>query len=328
MKNFKRYVSLLILMLLSINLMAQKENITGVYKRSSGNPEGGTTYFVMENKKFVVAFFGGVLVGNWSVNGDVVTFTPDVDAQHFYIYGRHNNDLKNETRVYFQRFEENSTFIGLGQKQNEKPILKRVFNPSPNCVKYPSVTKFDGFFEQISFSDQSSDFNDKQSNPNAKRNIYTFDNKEKFNDFVAFYNPDDRAKRPFYAKIKDGKLFFKYDEDKGSVKYPLPTKGENFEFITQIVNAPRSTDKVFYNPFYSSSKENVSDKLNWKFDDKKNAYVNLFNYTEGEEYKPDTDDAYNKKNIIYQFNILPLKNKAIIPFAIDSKPLFTENCNN
>lgn len=329
MKNVKKYISTLILILLSINLMAQKEaSIHGIYKRSSGNPEGGNTFFVMENHKFVVVFFGGVMVGNWVINDNLVTFTPDVSDQHFYIYGRHNKDLKHESRIYFQGFDKQSTFIGFGKMQNEKPVLKRVFNPSPNCVKYPSVAKFPNVFEQVLISDQNWDFNETESAAKANRNIYTFDNKQKYNDFVAFYHPDDNQKRPFYAKLKEGKLFFKYDEDKGSTKYPLPTSGEDFEFINQILNAPKSVDKVLFNPFYKSSNEEVSDKLNWKFDAQKNAFVNLYNYTEGEEYKRDADNAYNNMNIIYQFNILPLKNKAILPYSIDTKPLFTETCDD
>lgn len=326
MKNYKILIGTAFLLFLNLNLTMAQQDIAGYYRRSSGNPEGGNSFFVLENQKFVVAFFGGAIVGTWSIENDLVSFKPDVSEHHFYIYGRHNPDLKDSSRVYFQSFEQNDTFIGFQQKQGERLVLRRVFNKSPNCVPFPSVAKFKGGLAQILLSDQPDYFHDNESDPVANRNVYTFDNKENYNDFVAFYVKDDRDKRPFYARAKDGKLFFNHDE-KGSEKRPLPKSGEDFEFINQLVNAPRTVDKVFFNPFYKQTTVDVNDVYNWKFNKNKNAFINFLNYEEGEEYRPREQDAYNKLNIIYQYDVLPLANKKVIPFLFDNHSLFTATCD-
>lgn len=304
---------------LNLSFTMAQTNIAGVYKRSSGNPEGGNTFFIFEDNRFVVAFFGGVITGTWTMDKNKIYFKPNVKEHSFYLYGRHNKDLKTTTRIYFQGFNEDPTFIGLGKKQGEKPLLRSVLNENPNCVPYPSVAKFGEVPAEILFTDAP------YGDDAPKRNVYTFENPEKYNDFIAYYAKEDRDRRPFDAELKGGKIHFGYD-DKGSTKYPLPTKGEDFEFIKQILDAPQSTDKVFYNPFYNESVENVNDKLNWKFDEGKNAFINFLNYVEGEENRPDEQDAYNKMNIVYQFNLLKLGKKQPADFAREAKPLFVATC--
>ncbi|MEO5910226.1 MAG: hypothetical protein ABIP95_05020 [Pelobium sp.] len=302
--------------------MAQ-QTIAGVYRLSSGNPEGGNTFFIFDDHKFAVAFFGGVITGTWSIENKKVDFKPFVSEHQFYIYGRHNKNLADSSQIYFQGFDEAPTFLGFNQKEIEKPLLQSVFNPSPNCVDYPSVAKFENVPNQVLFSDQP--YND-DDNEQVKRNVYTFENLEKYNDFIAYYRKEDSDRKPFSAQLKGGKLFFKYSE-KGSEKYPLPTKGEDFEFIKQFLEAPQSTEKVFYNPFYKQSTDDLNDLNNWKFNESKNAFINFPNYVEGEEYKLDEQDAYNKMSIVYQFDLLKLAEKKIIPFSVNNKSIFTANCD-
>lgn len=313
------------LAVITINTASAQQDITGVYNRSSNDPHGASYLYILADHKFAITFFGGVIAGDWNIKGDEVEFKPCVNEQHFLIYGRHNPNIKDSSRVYFQGFDDQETFIGFGAKKGDQPLLKKVFNSSPNCVPYPSVAKFKGMLGQISFTDQPFVGHGEESDPQVKRNIYTFANTEKYNDFVAYYLKDDSDKRPFYAKIKANKLYF--DEREAAAKKPLPTTGEDIEFISQIVNLPKTTAKVFYNPFYNRSNADVNDLNNWKFNEKKNAFINFLNYQEGEENKPKEQDAYNKMNIIYQFNNLPLSNKVIQPFAIDYKPLFVATCN-
>lgn len=321
MKLSKLIISMAIFTSLGCNLAMAQQNIAGVYSRSSGNPEGGNTFFILDDHQFAVAFFGGVITGSWSIENNEVKFIPYVSEHQFHIYGRHNKTLNDSVRIYFQSFNEQQTLIGFGKTEANKPLLKAVFNPNPNCVPYPTVAMFKEMPEKILFSDQPFS-NDKE----LKRNVYTFKNTEKYNDFIAYYIEDDNDKRPFSAKLKDGKLFFDYDEE-GADKRPLPTVGEDFEFINQILAAPKSTDKVFYNPFYNRTAENVNDLNNWKFDESKNAYINLHNYIEGEENTQREDDSYDRVTVVYQFNLLTLVEKKIVPFTIDQKPIFVANCN-
>ncbi len=315
-------VFFILLTVINVNYTMAQEKIAGVYRVSSGNPEGGNTFFVLENHTFAVAFFGGVITGAWSMDGKQVNFKPFISEHKFYIYGRHNKDLKDSTRIYFQGFDEQPTYLGFGENDNVKPTLQAIYNESPNCVPYPSVVKFKDLPTQLLFSDQP--FIDGEVVVNS--NVYTFDNPEKYNDFITHYFRDEQDRNPFSAEFKDNKMFFEH-ETKGSTKYPIPTEGEDIDFITKILNAPKTTDQVFYNPFYKTSQNDVNDKLKWKFDDQKNAFINFQNYEEGEEYRPDEQDAYNNMNIVYQFNMLKLAEKKVKPFAINPKPLIIATCN-
>jgi len=308
------------LITLNLSFSMAQTNIAGVYRRSSGNPEGGNSFFIFDDHKFVVAFFGGVIAGTWHMENNKIHFKPNVSEHSFYIYGRHNKELKDSSKIYFQGFNDRPTFVGLGKKQAEMPLMKSVFNENPNCVPYPSVAKFGEIPAQLLFTDLP------YGNDAPKRAMYAFDNSEKYNDFIAYYIKDDRDRNPFDAELKDGKIYFGYD-DKGSAKYPLPTAGEDFEFIKQILAAPQSTEKIFYNPFYKESTADVSDKRNWKFDEGKNAFINFLNYVEGEENRPNEQDAYNKMNIVYQFNLLKLIQKEPKAFSKEAKPLFVAKCN-
>ncbi|MFD2287089.1 hypothetical protein GJU39_10600 [Pedobacter petrophilus] len=303
--------------------MAQK-TIAGVYRQSTGNPEGGNTFFIFDDHKFVVAFFGGVIAGTWIIENDKVDFKPFAIEHQFYVYSRHNKDLADSSRIHFKHFDEAPTFLGFDQKEIEKPLLQSVFNPSPNCVDYPSVAKFKKVSDQLLFSDQP--YHNDDSNLQIKRNVYTFENVEKYNDFIAYYRKGDIDKGPFSARVTDGKLFFGHSE-KGSEKHTLPTEGEDFEFIKKFLEAPQTTEKVFCNPFYNQTTVDASDKDNWKFNESKNAFINFQNYVEGEENKPDEQDAYNKMNIVYQFDLLKLAEKKIIPFSINTKSLFIAICD-
>jgi len=301
--------------------MAQK-NIAGIYHVSSGNPEGGNTFAIFDDHRFLVAFFGGVIVGTWNYKDHQINFKPFTNDHKFYVYGRHNASLKDSTRFFFQGFEHQPTFVGFDGKQPTKPLLKSVFNTDANCVPFPSVATFDGCLAQILLSDLPG-IHDHQT---GQHDVYRFINPGKYNDFVAVYHQDDHDKGPFAATLRDGMLFVD-GEEKGAARRPLPTEGEDFEFFKPVLNAPESVDKVFYSPSYQESAEDLQDKNNWRFDESKGAYINFLNYVEGEENRLTEQDANNRPNIVYQFNLLELAEKKPVPFDIDTKPLFTRTCD-
>lgn len=94
----------------------------------------------------------------------------------------------------------------------------------------------------------------------------------------------------------------------------------------QALNAPQTVDKLFYSPFFHETIEDLQDKNNWRFDVAKNAYINFPNYIEGEENRLTEMDAYNRPNIIFQFDLLKLTDKKPAPFEIDDKPVMISTC--
>ena len=300
--------------------MAQK-SISGMYNVSSGNPEGGNTFLIFDDHRFVVAFFGGVITGSWAEDGNQINFKPFTNEHKFYVYGRYNENLKDSSRIFFKGFEKEPTFIGFETQQTNKAILRPVYNPGPSCVPYPSTAMFYGKPTRILFSHKS----DKGDDQALTSEVYSFDQLNKNNDFVAIYHRDDQDKRPFTATFKDGMLFFN-GQDEGSKKQPLPTAGEDFEFIKQVLNAPQTVDKLFYSPFFHETVENLHDQNKWRYDVSKNAYINFQNYVEGEENRLTEMDAYNMPNIIFQFDILKLTDKKPVPSEIEEKPVMIATC--
>ncbi|SHF80897.1 hypothetical protein [Pedobacter caeni] len=314
--NNKFSPSLFCLILINIGTSCAQEDITGVYNRShKGDPHGASHLFVLENNRFVVTFFGGAIAGTWNITkGNLVEFKPDVPKQKIYLYGRHNKDIKDSCRIFFQGFENNETFIGF----EDKAPLRRVFNPSPNCFSYPYVYKFPHIPGQMIMADKEDKEPNEKQNETSSKNIYTFKNTKKYNDFVAYYFEEHNDRRPFYAKIKEKQLFL--SEDHAAQKRPLSENTKDLIFIKNIANMPQETNSVMYNPFYEECREDIAkDTLNWRFEQNKNAYINFLNYVEGED---------NTTKIVYEFQHLPVTGKSAGAIAIDEVPLFVVKCKD
>lgn len=329
MKHFVVLLSLLIAMV-QTRYVSGQTNIAGVYNRShQGDPLGASYLYVLDNHKFVVTYFGGALTGSWSfIRENVVEFKPFVSPEQFKIYGRHHKALGDSCRIFFRGFYDEETFIGFDQIAQEKPVLRRVFNPSPNCFSYPYVFKFTKVPGQLSFSDKLFAYDKEENQKQVLRAIYGFDNPENYNDFVAYYMKTRSDDRPFYAMVKDNQLYF--DKMNPSKRGPLPEKGEDLEFINFIAASPGIPKEVFYSPFYKESDEDVThDEMNWKFNEQKNAWINFLNYHEGEELVNRDQYDYNRVVILYQYRELPVSSQIIKPFVIDPQaPLFIVKCKD
>lgn len=327
MKKYHKSLLLLNILLCSAAGSGKAQDITGVYDRSHrGDPQGGSGLFVLENHKFVVTFFGGAVTGSWSIlKGNIVEFKPASFNERFKVFGRHNKDLGDSSRIFFNGFYDEQTFIGFEQQKAVKPLLTRVFNPSPNCFSFPYVYKFAAVPRQMAFSDRPFEYGQTEKDRPAPRAVYEFSNTEQYNDFVAYYITERNNKRPFYAKIKDNKLYF--NEKEAAARRALPKNGEDIEFIRNLAAASQELHSVMYNPFYKECNEDVEkDTLNWKFDASKNAYIDFNNYQQGEEYQHDRQDAFNRMVVVYKFEELKTISRAVKTIAVQEKPLFFVKC--
>jgi len=298
-------------------------DLAGVYNRSfKGDPHGASYLFVLEGHRYIITYFGGAQIGSWKMAKEhIVEFTPDVSPHPFVIYGRHNPMIGDSTRIFFNGFEEEETFIHPGPIGKEKPLMQRVFNKDPNCFGFPYVHKFAGIKTDLSFVNIGMmDFSGE-----GPRDIYTFQNEEKYNDFAAYYFEKKQEDRPFYAMVKDGKLYF--DEEDYAEKHPLPETGEDAEFIRSLAGFERIPEEVFYNPYYGTCENAGKDTLNYEFHEAKNAYISPLNYTEGEELVKG-DNAFNTCSIVYAFKKLSAFSVTKRVFEIDEKPLFQVSCED
>ena len=123
-----------VITLVTFSLMAQNKEITGKYYESSGNPEGGTTFIVMPNNTFVVAYFGGIQKGTWEAIDNFYTFTYHSEPK-FVLYGRKNPTVRDSVFISFS-VEANLKYavrFNATKDQSFNPI----FNNGANCFSYP-----------------------------------------------------------------------------------------------------------------------------------------------------------------------------------------------
>lgn len=326
---------LIILSMLTYNSQAQnKPDITGSYSSSGDRaPEGNAKLFVLPEHTFVVPYFGGVLMGKWSWDKEgVVVFEPSYYPHRYAVWSRYNKDLGDSMRIYFRDFNEEENFIAFGTPGNNLN-MQRVFNVSPNCVPYPSVYKFSTVANTINFSDIPYG-----SDTRNNSDVYSFINNQQHNDFVAFYFRRKQDNRPFYAKMEQGKLRFA-TERRGNEfnfkdhyfdhKTPLPQDGENRQFIEQVAAMVGKDidDTLLYNQYYKDCVMETYDTLNYRYDSTKDAYISVYNYEEGEEYRP-MGDNYNRCFILYPFRLMKKFTSAKREFTIKEQPLFHFTCDD
>lgn len=315
-------MALLAFIWIPLSLRAQKAiDLRGVYSPSKDrSPEGDARIYMLNDHIYVLPYFGGVQVGRWNIDEDsLVTFTPKIPSHAFAFWSRQNKDLGDSMRIYFQGFEEDDNFISFHPKYSN-PLLQRVFNESPNCVPYPAVYKFKTVADTIVVA--STSYRSREGAPN---DIYTFINRERHNDFIAFHFRIKSDDHPFYAKVRNGRLYFNVGDY--SEKYPLPESGENHAFVTQFAQTIDAglPDTMLYNPYYKNCEENVYDASLYRYDEHKGAFISLYNYEEGEEYTR-KEDAYNRCFILYPFKQLKQCTKNKGTFTIAGKPLFVATC--
>lgn len=292
-------------------------DIAGVYNTGNGgDPQGGGFLCVLPNHKFVLGFFGGAITGTWKINDTTVIFKPQVKPTRFKLYGRHNNLLHDSISILFNDFRTiGVAAIGFGASSNN---VKQIFDKEPQSVDLVYTGKFAGIPDNIVLANHSDDETGKGPVGNAWR-IYRYKNTNRYNDFVAKYMPHTDQPKIFYGTInKKGQLDF---EHKASAKKPFGK--EDKEFIKQVLSLPSDPDQAFFDPYYTEAEPGFEkDTLHYRFNTQKDAYINLRNYVEGEENKPQEKYGANALDIIYRYQ----KVNAVITSGrvnLDSKPIIT-----
>lgn len=321
----KRILLILLAFITFTSAAQTTADVVGKYDRSQhGDPQGFATLFVLENHKYAIIFFGGAQVGTWNIGkNNEIQFVPMVASQRFTIYGRHNPNLSDSTRISFMNFTDGENYVQFGKTISGKTLMKRVFNESPNCLSFPYVHKYNGNSSEISFVNKPY-----QENPAQQflQDVYTFKNNDNYNDFIAYYFKIKKSDRPFTVIAKKGGFFF--SEDDFERKEPLPTKGEDAKMIESIAALDMNPAEVYFNPFYGEYDKDVKkDILNYTYNSAKEAYISPRNYTEGEEFTK-LDDSFNDMDIIYLFKNIKTLSKVKKTYITDEVPIFNIKCND
>ena len=324
MKRIKLLIITIILMTTIANAQ-NNPNIAGTYSLGSHSPEGGSHLIVLENGIYAITYFGGIQSGKWELTEDAIyKFSPNIKESKFELFGRHNKDLKGNTKIFFTGFENSETFIQLRTSiKEEEYTMQRVFNIDANCFDFPYVHTFKTDANSISLMFEN--YGDGRSK------IITFNNSEGYNDFLANYIEVDRYEaRPFYATFKEDSLYF--EENNSSSRTPLDEDDEDIEFLKNMIEMVMNRDTIYLNPSYNmfgglDSEEEAQDiHEHHVFNEQKNAFVDTEYYIEGEEYMK-SDESFDNMSIIYAYKVLKEFSKASVKFEIDENSIFQVSCN-
>lgn len=317
MKNIVLFIVLL------LPYMVKAQDITGIYSplKRSGDPQGGSMFFITPDNHWGAMAFGTALYGTVQYNQDsTYSFAQLKPATPFSIYSRYNPELGDSTRMFFSDFSSGQYFVHFdGNDEKAKPYL--VYNIGANCYSYPSLAKLVGIKNNISIG-LDKNHGDKKINPT----FYNFSNRQKHNDFIIINNA-----KVFYAKdkimiIKDSLLFEAYSSRSG---YKLRSKDMNkieeyAEYLSFNISFP---DTLYANDSYNILSQNDFNKKDWDFKKSSDCYVEKgINKMPLQEKKaPD----YNDVSVVYPFRLIKEYQKKEMELAEKpSRSLLYSSCDD
>ena len=290
-------------------------DLTGTYSLGSHSPEGGSHLIVLENGTFAIAYFGGIIIGQWQlISGNTYRFSMNTQDNQFELFGRHNKDLKDSAKFYFVGFENSETFISLNESNKEPHTLKRVFNAGANCFSYPYAHTFSTPANTISFA--SIEYS-RGSGP-----VITFTNPKGYNDFVTFFKEQEGRGKSFSATFKNDTLYL--EDSKTSQRSPLKEDDEDIKSLKKIMAQQSPADALYLNPMYNRFDKDI--EKHHVFDEQKGAFIDSMLYKEGQE-DIQSDKAYGDMSILYEYKALKEYSAESVKFKIDDDSLFQESCD-
>ena len=287
--------------LLSIFGSHAQTKVAGAYHVNSGNPDdGGYSWMLLENHNFAMITFGQIIAGKWSIDDkNVISFIPTTPKYPFDVYGRYDADRKG-AKIMFDNFDINAkTYMG-DSDQGIQPIL----GENANCLPYPLLKEFNKDFKDIILSTTLFD--------QAKETFYVAENK-KYNNFIIMYYSSTTRLRPFTARLKGDRIYFRSDDRPSSPRKDIKPEElkEMGKFVNEAVSAT-SKESIISNKAYNIESygpgERTEDldeeaylKYNYNYNDSKEIYTAKVPNTVSE------DDEYHDLNTLYKYHKIELK---------------------
>ncbi|WBV55414.1 hypothetical protein PFY10_14375 [Chryseobacterium daecheongense] len=296
--------NLIILFLLTNTIFSTAQTkVSGSYHVDSGNPDdGGYNWILLENHRFVMATFGQVILGTWSMDNDnLISFIPSTPKYPFDVYGRYDAGQKG-TKVMFDNFERDTKIYMGNSEQGIQPVL----NDDANCFSYPMVKEFGSNFKDIILSvalfDQAKDLH------------YVAENK-RYNNFIVMYYSSALRQKPFTAKFKEGRLYFRNENRPSSLRKDLqPAELKEMETFINGGVSGFSKESIISNLAYNIEAYGPGERsMQEDFDEE--SYLNYnYNYDASKEVYTakhpqgaSEDDEYHNLDTMYKYHRMELK---------------------
>lgn len=149
------------------------EQIVGQYRLSGGG------LVIFENSRFMIAAYATLVEGNVEVQGKQVKLVSD-ELEEFVVYGRKNLAIEQGCRIMFNSFSDGRTYIGSLTADSLK-CVQPVFNKDANGFSSPYVMNMP---ESKAFGVMAEHY---EWDGYKFGLVHMFENKEQYNDFVAYY---------------------------------------------------------------------------------------------------------------------------------------------
>lgn len=306
----------------SHHVFSQKvSDVVGAYSNKGG------AYYVKPNGEFVLIGYATFITGKWNIKEKgLIEFIPYYDKNKFVLYGRHTKPNNDSTKIMLSYgFYDEETFLQFGALSGGQPKMKRIFKRGHRHISFPYVYEVSGNKDIINFAYYPENtYGDKESQPE----IYTFNNSEKYNDFIGVFNKKRRDYDPFYWSYKNGNLY--QEENKPLERVDLEKAlTESEQDLRELIesNFEKDDDKIFLTPRYKPFNENKDVLMKThKFDKNINAWIDPLNYKKGEESNDEED--YNNINVIFEYKKLKDFSVKKTNITIDQVPIFKSDNPN
>ena len=303
---------LIVIAMLSFLWGNAQKNLTGYYKfpDTNGDGLGGSSLALFENRKFVLVAYATLVVGKWDVENDVtLVLNPENPANSLQVFARNNPELKAGAQIIFNGIENNEIYFGAAQN-----AMKRVFNNDANCFDSPYILNEKSIAGTYFIADLE--------NP-ENRKIFSFSTKN-YNQFVIKYVDESQFFPPMmFDIVKNGLKNIADLKSPVAKKNPLPTKGEEAEFLKTAVqkfNQTNNEEFVLLNTDFRlmNGLENAPNLSNYQFNTAKNRYE--------AKVKHDEPNEYLKRDVLFKFEKVKLEDLPLQAFKPLKGSVFNAKC--
>ncbi|MFC4818244.1 MULTISPECIES: hypothetical protein [unclassified Flavobacterium] len=302
-----------IILSITQSITAQKNaTIVGLYQEKGVANGEKTSIYILKDNTFAITGYGTLISGTWAVSKDKITLTPIHPQTRFELYGRHNPKVKKGCKIMFQNFEKAETFVGY--ETNKVITLQRVFNTSPNCLKFPNVHKFNTKVDLLSFSANVTGL------PETKDVIYDFKIDNDFNEFIAYYVEIPNYYKPVVFTIKKEGLQMVNEKEILKKSNFKPKDLTDLKAIQESAAEKSISREVLYvNPSYNILGSKDINLEDYTFNEKKNEFNHKIN-------KTDKEALYQDVSLVFKYEKVKTVNVIKSPFKINETNLFTAKC--
>ncbi len=300
----------------------QTMKIVGSYTISRDHsPEGSPRLYVFADHIYAIPYFGGMIVGTWEIVKDqYIHFKPLRPKFPFVMYGRHNKEIGDSTKMMFRGRDFNHyTRICMSKGTQENLTCTPVFNEGANCFSYPESykTTVEGIYSEIGFTGVNL-YGDQYKK--GKGRLYNVKNPEGYNELIIKEYIEMSNTQSFRGTIiEDGLLF----EEELSPRPLSDSDKEGFLMIKEILlSSFEPEEEVYYNAGYKSfSKENMETS-----DYVYNETDNVYNYVH-KDYNQYEKKDYDTPNVVYPYKRLKTVEAKLTSYTVTEGSMLYTVCD-